>query len=384
MSVGELLSAAFAMYKRHFTALVLSSLLLFGVSVALLLVFTLVFSALFASLLFASIVLAFAMLVIVWIVVSFIADVVGITFAGGQYRMLILAERERRVARVSDLWSALRYTPSFLAWAVVINVLALAAFLVILLGAWVGVQSGSNVLTYIILVAAVIALYWLTIRWVWVIPSIGDSGVSLIAAMRKSSLIVRQVGWWRTFGLLLLIIGINLGVYLLVNIVLTAAGDALPGLMTAVLGLAPLIVFIAPFETCFLTCMYRVSQTQAGLPDTFEPNPSPVVGGTGVAVRLAAAQVREAVQELKGPGVPQGSGVPAGSGRPSPPVGATAGSAQAGVPMQAPAAAPATGAAAGTAAASYAAFCGKCGTPQNGQARFCRLCGAGLERPAKA
>ncbi len=212
----------------------------------------------------------------------------------------------------------------------------------------------------------------------WVVPSIGDSGVSLIAAMRKSSLIVRQVGWWRTFGLLLLIIGINLAVYLLVSIVLAAAGDALPGLMTAVLGLAPLIVFIAPFETCFLTCMYRVSQTQAGLPDTFEPNPSPVVGGTGVAVRLAAAQVREAVQELKGSGVPQGSGVPAGSAQPSPPVGAAATSAQAGVP------AAAAGAHAGAAASSYAAFCGKCGTPRNGQARFCRQCGAGLERPAKA
>ncbi len=375
MGVGELLSAAFVMYKRHFAALVLSSLLLLAVSVGVLLVFVLVFTALFTSLLFTSIVLAFAMLVIVWIVVSLIADVVGVTFAGGQYRMLILAEREQRVARVGDLWSALRYIPSFLAWALVINVLALAAFLAILLGAWLGVQSGSNVVAYIIFGGAILVLYWLTVRWVWVVPSIGDSGVSLIAAMRKSSLIVRQVGWWRTFGLLLLIIAINVGVYLVVNIVFAAAGDALPGLMTAVLGLAPLIVFIAPFETCFLTCMYRVSQTQAGLPDTFEPNPSPVVGGTGLAVRLAAAQVREAVQELKGSGVPQGSGVPAGPAQPSSPVGAAATSAQA-------APAVAAGAAVGTAAASYAAFCGKCGTPRNGQARFCRQCGASLERTA--
>lgn len=370
MSVQALLSAALAMYKRHFTALVLSSLLLFVVSVGVLLVFVFVFTALFTSLLFTSIVLAFVVLVIVWIVVSLIADVVGITFAGGQYRMLILAERERRAARVSDLWSALRYTPSFLAWAVVINVLALAAFLVILLGAWVGTQSGSSVLTYIVFAAAIIALYWLTIRWVWVIPSIGDSGVSLIAAMHKSSLIVRQVGWWRTFGLLLLMIGINIGVYLIVNIVLTAAGNALPALLTALFGLAPLIVFLAPFETCFLTCMYRVSQTQAGLPDTFEPNPALVVGGTGVAVRLAAAQVGEAVQELKGSGASPGRAQ------------ATAPLVVAGVaPAQA---APGVGAAAaaGTAASSHAAFCGKCGTPRNGQARFCRQCGASLERSA--
>ena len=213
--------------------------------------------------------------------------------------MLILAEREQRVARVGDLWSALRYIPSFLAWAVVINVLALAAFLVILLGGWLGAQSGSNALTYLLFAGAIAVVYWITVRWVWVVPSIGDSGVSLIAAMRKSSLIVRQVGWWRTFGLLLLIIGINLGVYLVVNIVLSAAGDALPGILTGVLGLAPLIVFIAPFETCFLTNMYRASQVQAGLPDTFVLCPAPYTGGTGLAVRHAVAQVKEAARELK-------------------------------------------------------------------------------------
>ena len=373
MSVGALLTAAFEMYKRHFTALVLSSLLLFAVSVGLLLVFVFLFTALFTSLLFTSVALAFVMLVVVWIVVSFIADVVGITFAGGQYRMLILAEREQRVARVGDLWSALRYIPSFLAWAVVINVLVLAAFLVILLGGWLGVQSGSNALTYLLLGGAIILVYWITVRWVWVVPSIGDSGVSLIAAMRKSSLIVRQVGWWRTFGLLLLIIGINLGVYLVVNIVLTAAGNALPAMLTAVLGLAPLIVFIAPFETCFLTCMYRVSQTQAGLPDTFVPRPEAFTGGTGLAVRHAVSQVREAARELKAgtsSQVPVVAPPPQASGGPAV-TGAAAGAAAAGTADGAP-------------AASFAAFCGKCGTPRNGQAHFCRQCGTSLERRAPA
>jgi hypothetical protein len=370
VSVQALLSAAFAMYKRHFAALVLSSLLLFGVCFVCMLVFMLVFTGVFAALLFTSIALALVVLVIVWVVSSFIGDVVGITFAGGQYRMLILAEREQRVARVSDLWSALRYIPSFLAWAVVIDVLALGCFLVVLLGGWMGLQAGSNVVTYIVLVAAVLVLYWLTVRWVWVVPSIGDSGVSLAAAMRKSSLIVKQVGWWRTFGLLLVVIAINLVVYLVIDVVFSVVVNVLgsSGLVTALIALAPLIVFLGPFETCFLTCMYRFSQVQAGLPDTFDPDPVATAGGTGLAVRQAVAQVSEAVHQLKGTQV---SGDPARS---------TSSGAGAVVPAEAPVAGTVTS----PAASPYAAFCGKCGTPRNGQARFCGRCGVSLERAPRA
>jgi hypothetical protein len=186
--------------------------------------------------------------------------------------------------------------------------------------------------------------------------------------MRKSSYIVRQVGWWRTFGLLLLIIAINLGVYFVVSIVLGAAGDALPGILTAVLGLAPLLVFLTPFETCFLTNMYRASQVQAGLPDTFEPNPVALMGGTGLAFRQAVAQVKEAARELKAgtaSQAPVGGAPPLASGGP-----ARAQASGGGVAVVSPS------------ASSFAAFCGKCGTPRNGEARFCRQCGNSLERSA--
>jgi hypothetical protein len=354
VSVQGLLSAAFAMYKRHFAALVLSSLILFGVCFVCMLVFVLVFTGVFATLAFTSVALALLLLVVVWIVSSFIGDVVGVTFAGGQYRMLILAEREKRAARLGDLWSALRYMPSFLAWAVVVDVLVLGVFVAVLLGGWAGAQAGSMTIMYVVLVVAMLVLYWAMVRWVWVVPSIGDSGVSLAAAMRKSSHIVRQVGWWRTFGYLLVVIAINGLVYLVIDIVFSIVVKALgiSGLLTSLIALAPLILFLGPFETCFLTCMYRFSQVQAGLPDTFDPTPVHIAGGTGPTVRQAMAQVGDAVRGLQGP---RGPGDPAGPER--------------------PVATPAT---------SYAMFCGKCGAPRNGQARFCGKCGSSLERSLPA
>ena len=364
VSVQALLSSAWAMYKRHFAAMTLSSLIIWAVCLVFLLIFFSVMGLIFGILL-RSFALALLLFIVVGAEAFFVVDVMGVTFAGGQYRMLILAEREGRVARVADLWSALRFLPSFIAWAAFMDGLGILALIVLVFGAWLDLKAGSSFITVVAGITVVVFVYWLAVRWVWVIPSIGDSGMGLLAAMRRSSLIVSRVGWWRTFGLLLIVICINLFSYVVTTLVLNAAGDILqlPRLLTAWLALVPLIVFAGAFETCLLTVMYRHSQVAASLADTFSRDAAPSAGTSGSVVQQATGQLGEALRYLKGE---RAAGQPGLVMAPSE-----------GLPTQDSAVGGASG---GAQAASYSAFCSRCGAARVVQSRFCRQCGASLER----
>jgi len=119
--------------------------------------------------------------------------------------------------------------------------------------------------------AALVAVVYLNIRWVYVFPLIVDRGATSTGALRESGVTVAGSGWWTTF-LALLVMSVAVGV------------------VSGVLGVIPVIgsiasLFLTPFALTYVVAMYfqatqedrLVAETLQRRPDAF-PRQAPPSG----------------------------------------------------------------------------------------------------------
>jgi hypothetical protein len=111
-----------------------------------------------------------------------------------------------------------------------------------------------GVLAAVVMIAAIVAMIYLQICWVYLFPRIVDEGGGVVAALGESRRLVRGTGWWTTFAALLVLY-------------LAAIGASM------VLGLVPFVgslaaaVVVYPFILTYVTSMYFRSRGEGTLVD---------------------------------------------------------------------------------------------------------------------
>ncbi len=129
---------------------------------------------------------------IVYVIAIFLVQVLGITFYGGMFEMVIGAYRQKRDVRFGDLFAGFRHFSAYVVYALVL----------------LGVSLGLNVLGLLPFLGALIAFVvsiWLTVIWMYVLPLIADQGVGFMEAAGRSKQMVGNAGWWWTFGMVVLL-----------------------------------------------------------------------------------------------------------------------------------------------------------------------------------
>ena len=129
------------------------------------------------------------------IVVAIIAYVVGLfaimvlamTFYGGLFEMVIGAARENRPVVFSDLFSGFKKFGSYAIFALVMAGIVIATSLL-------------NIIPVLGTLAMIAILIWIEVMWLYVLPLIADQGLTFGEAQTRSRAMVKDVGWWKTFG----------------------------------------------------------------------------------------------------------------------------------------------------------------------------------------
>ena len=109
-------------------------------------------------------------------------------------------------------------------------------------------------LAAVVMVAAIVAMVYLQISWVYLFPLIVDQEGGVVAALGVSRRLVHASGWWMTFAALLVLY-------------LAAIGASI------VLGLVPFVgslaaaILVYPFMLTYITSMYFRARGEGGLVD---------------------------------------------------------------------------------------------------------------------
>ena len=253
-----------------------------------------------------------------YLVVSLLAMI----FYGGVFEMVIGAARQGRGVEFGDLFSGFRKFSSFLIfWLVIVGITIVCGLVAII--------------PIIGIIAAIVFLVWLEVTWLYVLPLIADRGMTFGEAASASRAMVRSTGFWKTFGVII-VLGL---VFVAVGIVISVLGRASTAVSQILLIAFEIVA--GPFAICYVSTMYleaggetAVAATPAGAavppappaPDaaaypappaggqTYLPasppvsGPRPVLGGAtgtsvtaslGVAGADAAAATRSAADAWK-------------------------------------------------------------------------------------
>jgi hypothetical protein len=186
--------------------------------------------------------------VVVYTVAMFLVQVLGLTFYGGLFEMVIGAYREKRGVVFGDLFAGFRHFSAYLVYALVL----------------LGVSLGFSILGLLPFFGGIIALVvsiWLSVIWIYVLPLIADQEVGFMEAAGRSRQMVTGAGWWWTFGMVIL-----LGLAVLaavVIIVVVAVGFARAnqsvGVVVGILLFLLLAVFYPPYSICYVSVLYVAS-----------------------------------------------------------------------------------------------------------------------------
>ena len=129
-----------------------------------------------------------------------LASIVALVFSGGMYEMVVGAEREQRSARLGDLFSGFRHFGSYaMLWLCQVGIV-LGVELVCFLALRV-----LGVLALPVMLAGFAVMVWVSVSWIYGVVLIADRGLGGVDALRESLRMVKVVGWWSTFGALLVL-----------------------------------------------------------------------------------------------------------------------------------------------------------------------------------
>ena len=283
--------------------------------------------------------------IIAYAVLMFVVQVVGMTFYGGMFEMVIGAYRGSRGVQFGDLFSGFR---KFGAYAV----FALVMF---------GVSFGLNIVNVVPFVGWIVSFVvsiWIAVIWLYVLPLIADQGIGFGEAASRSNQMVKSAGWWWTLGMVILL-GIAAAVFVAVIVAVSAGiyqGSETGGILFGLLLFLVFAVLFPPYAICYISVLYIASGGDL----------APAAAPTGVPQGVPPAPPAPpsySAGSYSGPSAPFTPGHPAGddawraaadplAGQPpapplSPPTAASAASAAQAEPASAsqPETGPATGAA---------------------------------------
>ncbi|MCX6374195.1 MAG: glycerophosphoryl diester phosphodiesterase membrane domain-containing protein [Actinobacteria bacterium] len=251
MSIGDVFTRAWELWRRDIGWLILAGLVVgLIVGVIALIVFAIVAGMLAVSvggialgtsgdstsitgLGIGTIVVAFILGVAGYLIVSVLAMV----FYGGMFEMVLGAARENRGVNFADLFGGFRKFGSFIVFWLVIAGISIVCALVLIIPiiGWIAVPVFGA---------------WLGTTWLYVLPLIADRGLTFGEAARTSSQMVKGVGWWKTFGTII-VLGAAFFVVLLVLSLLGRASSAFSSILTLLFQIAA-----GPFAICYVSTMY--------------------------------------------------------------------------------------------------------------------------------
>ncbi len=253
MSIGDVFSKAFELWKRDVLWLVLAAFVVGIIMVAIFIVATLIvvavggaafglsgggdsFTGVSAGVLVVG--------VIVYIIALFVVAAVAMTFYGGVFEMVIGAAKENRPVRFGDLFSGFRKFNSYLVYALVM--------------AGIGIGMVILAVTIIGIPVAIILGIWISVIWLYVLPLIADRGLTFGDAQAQSRQMVKDVGWWKTFGMVVLL-EVAIWVVLIIFQLITSPLGSDPesaGYVVRNIVYAVVQAFVVPFAVCYIAVMY--------------------------------------------------------------------------------------------------------------------------------
>jgi hypothetical protein len=251
MSIGDVFAKAWELWRRDIGWLILAGLVVgLIVGVIALIVFAIVAGMLAVSvggialgsnnsstsltgLGVGTLIVAFILGVVGYLIVSSLAMV----FYGGMFQMVLGAAREHRGVDFADLFGGFRKFGSFIVFWLVIAGISIACVVVAIIPVigWIAVPVFAA---------------WLGTTWLYVLPLIADRGLTFGEATRASSQMVKGVGWWKTFGTII-VLG---AAFFVVSLVISFIGRA-SSAFSSILMLA-FEIAAGPFAICYVSTMY--------------------------------------------------------------------------------------------------------------------------------
>ena len=313
MSIGDVIAKAWELWRRDVGWLILAGLVVGLIMLVIFAVVFAIFAALFAG---ASVTFGANMLnddsgtlgamgagmivfaVIVYIVAMFLVEVVAMVFYGGLFEMVIGAARGDRGVEFGDLFSGFRKFGAYALFALVLF----------------GISIGTSVLGIIPLIGGIIGLVisiWIGVIWLYVLPLIADQGLGFGDAAKRSQEMVKSVGWWRTFGMVVVLgVAVTLAALVIVlTAILVARGSEGAGIALGFFLFLVFAVLVPPYLICYVSTMYLGSTGEAvRAPAAGYGMPAPpAYGGTPYVTPPAGGQMYQ-------PAAPPPVAPPAGQG----------------------------------------------------------------------
>lgn len=260
MSIGDVFAKAWELWRRDIGWLILAGLVVgLIVGVIAVIVFSIVAGMLAVSvggialgtsgdangitgLGIGTLIAAFMLGVAGYLVISVLAMV----FYGGMFEMVIGAAREDRGVNFGDLFSGFRKFGSFIVFWLVIAGISIVCGIV-------------AIIPVIGIIGVMVFGAWLGTTWLYVLPLIADRGLTFGEAARTSSQMVKGVGWWKTFGTVV-VLGLA---FFVVALVISLVGRASSTLSSLLLILFE--IFAGPFAICYIGTMYLGAGGEAAL-----------------------------------------------------------------------------------------------------------------------
>ena len=220
--------------------------------------------------------------VVVYVVAMFLIQVLGLTFYGGLFEMVIGAYREKRGVVFSDLFAGFRHFTAYLVYALVL----------------LGVSVGLGILGLLPFLGGIIALVvsiWLSVIWIYVLPLIADQQVGFPEAAGRSRQMVSGAGWWWTFGMVILLGLAALAAVIIIVVVAVGFSrtNQSVGVVVGLLLFLLLAVFYPPYSICYVSVLYVASGGEVeparpgGLPGIPPAPPAPPAFGAPSAPAAA-------------------------------------------------------------------------------------------------
>ncbi len=303
MSIGDIFSKAFELWKRDVLWLILAAFVVGIIMFAIVLVAGVIVIAIggaafglssgsdtITGLSVGVIVLG----VVVYIVALFLVAAIGLAFYGGVFEMVIGAAKENRPVVFGDLFSGFRKFSSYLVFALVL--------------AGIGIGFVILSVTIIGIPIALVLGIWISVLWLYVLPLIADKGLTFGEAAGRSRAMVKSVGWWKTFGMIILLEVAIWAVLIIAQLITSPLGSdpESAGYVFRNILYAVVQAVVVPYAICYISVMYLGSGGVAEPAIAAPPAP-----GGGYAVPAAPPAP---------PAPPQAPVTPAAAATPAAPV----------------------------------------------------------------
>jgi hypothetical protein len=299
MAIKEIFSKAYELWKRDVLWLILASFVVGIIMFAIVLVASLIVVAFggaafglsagsdsITGLSVGVIVLG----VIIYIVALFLVAAIGLAFYGGVFEMVIGAAKANRPVVFGDLFSGFKKFSSYLVFALVL--------------AGIGIGCLILFVTIIGIPVALVIGVWISVLWLYVLPLIADRGLTFGEAAGQSRAMVKAVGWWKTFGTVILLEVAIWVVLFIVQLITTPLGSDSHSAGYAVRNIIYAIAqaVVAPYAVCYISVMY-LGSSGATVPAIAGAPPMPA-GGGGYGQPMAPPPVQPMGQAMDRPMAP--------------------------------------------------------------------------------